>query len=190
MLVRKRLPSKAWEWFLIIAIVCVAGFAGSLVLDNIVAFHWAFKDHGEVPIPGSETLYLPAGDVVVSYHYNMPNPDDKSTIPQNLELVITAPSGFPQPSVTDHLGDVSTNEDETYRPVKVAHIPVDGDYTITTTSSVSPSVNPRLAFGHNSPLGFPKWPLLAGRHQPLRCFSYCLWHQFNQGFGARAHRVG
>jgi hypothetical protein len=156
-LIRSARVRTVGEWFLVVAIACVAGFFASMFLNGLSN---SYKAYGEVPIPGSAGLHLPAGDVVVSYHYKMSNPDDASTIPKNLELGIRAPNALPQPSVTDDLGDdIYTNESETHRQVKVAHIPVDGDYTITTNGSDSPSVNPHLAFGHDSRFGFLAWPL-------------------------------
>ena len=35
-------------------------------------FNDDYKAYGEVPIPGSSRLHLPAGDVVVSFHAVMP----------------------------------------------------------------------------------------------------------------------
>ncbi len=80
--------------------------------------------------------------------------DHPLPIPQNLELVITAPSGAAQPSVTDKLGGTTTSDSDAHRPVKVAHIPVAGDYTITTNGRVSQLVSPRLLFGRDNPFGY------------------------------------
>jgi hypothetical protein len=67
------------------------------------AFNDDYKAYGEVPIPGSERLHLPAGDVVVSFHADGRglNQGEKPQlpIPQNLELVITGPvlpRGWPE----------------------------------------------------------------------------------------------
>jgi hypothetical protein len=77
-------------WLLVVS---VAGFVASMMMDFFTDY---YKDYGEVPIPGSGRLHLPAGDVVVSFHADMPgaNQDDYTDslpTPQNLELVITPP---------------------------------------------------------------------------------------------------
>jgi hypothetical protein len=139
----------------------VLSVVGIVAVGLMDAFNDDYKAYGEVPIPGSERLHLPAGDVVVTFHADMPglNHDDspQMPIPQDLELVITAPSGAAQPSVTEKLGGTNAGDSEAHRPVKVAHIPVAFDYTITTSGTVDPSVSPRLSFGHDNPFGFLLW---------------------------------
>jgi hypothetical protein len=87
---------KVWKGLLIVSAV---GFVASmLMLDND-----DYRAYGEVPIPGSSRLHLPAGDVMVSFHAVMPRADEgrrfeEIPIPENLELVITAPSGRPDPA--------------------------------------------------------------------------------------------
>lgn len=94
---------------------------------------------------------MPAGDVMVSFRADV-GQDEELPVPQNLELVISAPSGVPQPSVTEQLGTTSaisgTPGITSYarQQVKVAHIAVGGDYTITTNGNDGSAVNPRLAF--------------------------------------------
>ena len=146
---------KIWIGLMVLSVV---GIVASGLMD---AFNDDYKAYGEVPIPGSERLHLPAGEVVVTFHADMPglNHDDspQMPIPQNLELVITAPSGAAQPSVAEKLGGTNAGDSEAHRPVKVAHIPVAGDYTITTDGRVNPSVSPRLAFGHDNYFGWLLW---------------------------------
>jgi hypothetical protein len=146
---------KVWIW---LEVVSVVGIFASAMMD---AFNDDYKAYGEVPIPGTRTLHLPAGDVVVSFHANMAGLNHDASppmpIPQNLELVITAPSGAAQPSVTEKLGGTNAGDNEAHRQVKVAHIPVAGDYTITTNGGVSPSVSPRLSFGHDNYFEFLMW---------------------------------
>ena len=55
-----------WGWLLALS---VAGLVASIMLD---LFNDDYKAYGEVPIPGSSRLHLPAGDVVVSFHAVMP----------------------------------------------------------------------------------------------------------------------
>jgi hypothetical protein len=157
---------KVWTWLLVVSVV---GFVASMLMDMFID---DYKDYGEVPIPGSQRLHLPAGDVVVSFHAEMPGANegertDPIPQPQNLELVVTGPSRAAQPSVTEKIGSGTANNSDVHRPMKVVHIPAAGDYTITTNAPEASLrftldgkvrfVNPRLSFGHDSPFGFLPW---------------------------------
>ncbi|MDG5481288.1 hypothetical protein [Mycolicibacterium gadium] len=131
----------------------VVGVVGAIVFGLLAALSDDYKAYGEVPIPGSERLHLPEGDVMISFHAIMPdvqNYEKQMPLPQNLELVITAPSGAEQPTVSEDLGSTFAGDSEAHRQVKVAHIVVAGDYTITTNGTDNPSVSPRLSFGHGN----------------------------------------
>jgi hypothetical protein len=124
-------------------------------MDN---FSDDYKAYGDVPIPGSGRLHLPATDVMVSFHYTGDSAEEGIDNPENLELVITAPNGAAQPSVTDDLGDetqIGVGNDQRVQ-VKVAHIPVAGDYTVTAYGKTS-YASPRLAFGHDYSFGWLTW---------------------------------
>jgi hypothetical protein len=51
---------------IVLMVVSVAGFTAALVLNAFVLD--TYNAYGEVPIPGSARLRLPAGDVTVSFH--------------------------------------------------------------------------------------------------------------------------
>ena len=70
--VRKRLAIAS----LVLLIVLLIGLVVSSVLNAFVLDK--FDAYGEVPIPGTRTLHLPAGDVTVSFH--------SSGIPQGVVL--------------------------------------------------------------------------------------------------------
>ena len=64
--------------------------------------------------------------------------------------------------MTEHVGGTDADNSDAHRQMKVAHIPVAGDYTITTNApesalrfdldgKVIPFVSPRLSFGHDNP---------------------------------------
>jgi len=161
-LVRNAGPVRtAFDWFELAIAVGVAGFLASMALDGLSN---AYKAYGEVPIPGSESLHLPAGDVLVSFRADV-GQDEELPIPRNLELVIAAPSGVPQPSVTNQLGGTFAISgtpgitSHARQQVKVVHIPVAGDYTVTTSGNDRSAVNPRLVFGRDSLFGSLMWAL-------------------------------
>jgi hypothetical protein len=154
--VRKRIAIA----LLVLLIVSVVGFFVSLMLMSGLD---EFDAYGEVPIPGTRTLHLPAGDVRISFHSVYPpglDPDSCMPVPQDLEVTITPPRGVSDPKVTASTAgicDNNTDNDEGRSPVRVAHIAQAGDYTITTNGKVTPFANPRLAFGHPSRWRFLPW---------------------------------
>jgi hypothetical protein len=150
---------------LVLLIVSVVGLFASILL-NWIAFD-EYHAYGEVSVPGTRTLYLPAGDVKVSFHAKYAagdDMDDPIPIPRDLEVTITPPEAAAHPVATQSVEhDCGTNTDDRdgHCSVREAHIPRAGDYKITTSGNVSPSVNPRVAFGHSSQFWFVTW-LLGG----------------------------
>jgi hypothetical protein len=158
---------NAFDWCVLAFAAAVVGFIASLLMDDA---SMADEAYGDVPIPGSTRLHLPAGDVLVTIHTEKIGRGAGAVIPENLEVSLTPPSGIPQPSVTDQLGDYASepaprrsegywSSSETSRQVMVAHIPVTGDYTVTTSGTDRLSVSPRLSFGRDSIFDFLQWPV-------------------------------
>src|SRR6201987_42434 len=110
-------------------VVAVVGFIVALVLNTF--FLDKYDAYGEVPIPGSSSLYLPAGEATVSFH----------------TVVIGSRNGG-QPVVTESVGSTTTVNNDAHIRVWVAHIPVSGTYNVTTDGKVNGYIEPRLAFGH------------------------------------------
>ena len=131
-------------------------------LKNSVAAD-EFDAYGEVPIPGTQTLHLPAGDVTISFHGLYPEDDPVDgpiPVPEGLEVTIIPPRAAAEPIVTENSGGgygYNTDDRDGHCLWRVAHIPQAGDYRITTNGKVTPSLNPRLAFGYPSRFWFLTW---------------------------------
>jgi Short C-terminal domain len=151
--VRKRLAVAS----VVLLIVSVVGFGASLILNAFVLDD--FDAYGEVPIPGTQTLHLPAGDVKVSFHTEITGSFEGGGLPTppGLEVTITPPSGVAQPEFTHGIGDTTADNQDVHVQVGVAHIPVAGDYTVKTNGKASAFLSPRLSFGHGSNYGFLPW---------------------------------
>lgn len=160
----------AFDWCVVAFVVGVVGFLASMVMDYASLTDEAY---GDVTVPGSATLQLPGGDVLVTLHTEAISEHEDAVIPGNLEVLIAPPSGVGQPSVTDLLGDDADeppprrqpgywSSDEASRDAMVAHIPQAGDYTVTTKGTDSLSVSPRLSFGRRSIFEFLMWPFFPG----------------------------
>lgn len=160
----------AFDWCVVAFVVGVVGFLASMVMDYASLTDEAY---GDVSVPGSARLHLPAGDVLVTLHTEAISEHEDAVIPGNLEVLITPPSGVGGPRMTDLLGDDADepaprrqpgywSSDEASRDAMIAHIPQAGDYTITTKGTDSLSVSPRLSFGRRSVFEFLMWPFFPG----------------------------
>lgn len=135
-------------------VISIIGFVTTLILNAFV-----FDDYdayGEVPIPGSATVHLPAGEATISLHTMMIGGGGVLPVPK-MSLTIAPPAGVAEPQVTEDMGSTTTVNNDAHIRVWVAKIPADGDYTVTTDGQVSAYVNPTLAFGHGSWFGYLPW---------------------------------
>ena len=136
-------------------IAMVVGGVGFLVVIMLNAFVLdEFDAYGEVPIPGSGQLQLPAGEVQISFHTAVTgSPSGSFPIPA-LKLGIDPPAGAPEPVLTESRGTTTTVNSDTHIRIWTAQVPVAGVYRIRTGGDVNGYINPRLAFGHASSYGY------------------------------------
>jgi hypothetical protein len=140
-------------WMMVIA---VPGFIVTLVLNAF--FLDDYDAYGEVPVPGSASLHLPAGEVTISLHTVIIGGPNGGGLPvPPLGVTIDPPSGVAQPTVTENIGSTTTVNNDAHVRVWIAQIPSEGTYNITTDGKVSGYIDPRLAFGHGSSIGFLVW---------------------------------
>ena len=140
-------------WMMVIA---VPGFIVTLVLNAF--FLDDYDAYGQVPVPGSASLHLPAGEVTISLHTVIIGGPNGGGLPvPPLGVTIDPPSGVAQPTVTENIGSTTTVNNDAHVRVWVAQIPSEGNYNITTDGKVSGYIDPRLAFGHGSSLGSLVW---------------------------------
>lgn len=142
-------------------IALVIGVLGIIASVMVNAFVIADDDaYGEVPIPGSASLELPAGDVDIAYRATTLTVGGKGVMVPPIQLAITPPTGVATPLITDSMSSSSkTNREITVR-VFTAHIKEAGTYRIDAKASVFESQNPRLTFGHSSPYYWVMWPFI------------------------------
>ena len=140
-------------WMMVIA---VPGFIVTLVLNAF--FLDDYGAYGEVPVPGSASLHLPAGQVTISLHTVIIGGPNGGGLPvPPLGVTIDPPNGVAQPAVTENIGSTTTVNNDAHVRVWVAQIPSEGNYNITTDGTVNGYIDPRLAFGHGSSIGFLVW---------------------------------
>ena len=137
-------------------VVAVPGFIATLVLNAF--FLDDYDAYGEVPIPGSASLHLPRGEVTISLHTVVIGGPNGGGLPvPPLGVTFGPPDGVAQPVVTENIGSTTTVNNDAHVRVWVAQVPAEGTYNITTDGKVNGFIDPRLAFGHSSPIGFLVW---------------------------------
>lgn len=148
-------PRIALVSAIITFVVGLVGLIVSLVL-NVFVFD-EFDAYGEVPIPGSSSVHLPAGEVTISFHTLVTGgPDGGFPIPP-LQIGITPPEGVPDPVLTESQGaTTSVNSDVRVR-VWVAQVAEAGFYDIETGGTVNGYINPQLAFGRDDSQEWIPW---------------------------------
>ena len=151
----RRLAKLSLSTAILVIIVSVIGFIVTLVLNAF--FLDDYNAYGEVPIPGSASVHLPAGQVNASLHTVVIGGGNGGLPVPPLGITIAPPDGVPQPTVTESYGSTTTVNNDAHVRVWVVQVPVEGTYNITTDGQVNGYINPRLAFGHSSSLGFLVW---------------------------------
>ena len=132
-------------------VTMIVGGIGFLVVIMLNAFVLdEFDAYGEVPIPGSGQVQLPAGEVQISFRTAVTgSPSGSFPIPA-LKLGIDPPAGASEPVLTENRGTTTTVNSDTHIRIWTAQVPVAGVYRIRTDGDVNGYINPRLAFGHQS----------------------------------------
>jgi hypothetical protein len=155
----RRLAIVSLTTAILAMVVAVVGFIVALVLNTF--FLDKYDAYGEVPVPGSGSLYLPAGEVTVSFHTVVIGGGNGGLPVPSLGVTITPPDGAAQPVVTESVGSTTTVNNDAHIRVWVAQIPVSGTYNVTTDGQVNGYIDPRLAFGHKSSYGWLVWLCVA-----------------------------
>lgn len=136
-----------------IAALCIAGLVTMVVLsDN------GYRDYGEMDIPGSAVIDLPAGKVIVSFHTKT---SGHGTSVPPLRMDIEPPPGVRDPGVYDALGGSVTVNNDVHRQVWVMQVDTAGRYPVSIDGPVADYEEPRLAFGRERGTEGMVWVLVA-----------------------------
>jgi hypothetical protein len=140
---------------ILMLVIAGVGLVAALILNAFVLDE--YDAYGEVSIPGSTSLDLPAGEVTVSFHTMVTgSPSSGFPIP-DLKFTINPPAGVAKPQVTESVGGTTTVNSDTHVQVWVVQIPEEGAYDVVTDGNVNGYISPRLAFGHGSSYGWLTW---------------------------------
>lgn len=134
------------------------GFVVVLILNAFVFDE--YDAYGEVPIPGSSSLELPAGEVTVSFHTVLIGGSGSGLPVPPLSYRMTGPGGADVRLTEDYGSTTTVNNDARVR-IGYVRIPTAGIYHVDLDGNVSAYLNPTLAFGHGTRYGHVPW-ILAG----------------------------
>jgi hypothetical protein len=119
----------------------VLGLVGMYVLPFIV-----YEDpYGEVPIPGSATLHLPAGEADLTLR-SVGSLEGQPVPP--LSIQISGPGGLLQPEVTENRRTKYFTAEDTWVRLWVVNVVQEGDYHIEVEGEVYGPYQPWLTFRH------------------------------------------
>jgi hypothetical protein len=137
-------------------VVSAIGFVVMLALNAFVLDE--YDAYGEVSIPGSGSVHLPAGDVTVTFHTVLVGGGGGSGLPvPALKYRITPPDGVGEPQLTEDYGTSTTVNNDARVRIGYLHVPADGTYDVKLDGNVSAYLDPKLAFGHGSSYGNVPW---------------------------------
>ncbi|MCP9276608.1 SHOCT domain-containing protein [Mycolicibacterium sp. CAU 1645] len=141
------------------AVVAAVGFVVSLILNAFVFDE--FDAYGEVSIPGSGSVALPAGEVLISFHTIVIGGSGSGLPVPRLSIDIVPPEGVAAPVLTEDIGASTFVNNDAHVRVWIAQVSAEGTYEITTDGNVGAFLDPSLAFGHGSRYGFLPWVFAA-----------------------------
>lgn len=152
---RRSGPRIAISAAILMLVVGGVGLIATLILNAFVLD--AYDAFGEVSVPGSTSLQLPAGEMTVSFHTETTGrPGGGFPIP-DLSLTITPPAGVAKPEVIENVGTTTSVNNDVHVRVWTVQIPQQGTYNIETDGNVNGYISPSLAFGHGSSYGWLTW---------------------------------
>lgn len=149
-------PRIAMAASIVALVASVVTFVAVLMLNAFVFDE--YDAYGEVVIPGSGTVDLPAGEATISFHTVLTGrPVGGGVTVPRLRVSITPPAGAPDPELTEVAGGTTTVNDDARVQVWVVQVFEAGTYRIVTDGEVNGYIMPRLAFGRDGSLSWPLW---------------------------------
>ncbi len=111
--------------------------------------------YGQVPVPGRESVNLPAGDVIIFYGERTGSFEHSPlSVPSNLRLRVRTTNGQLLLGSTPYAFNQFNDGDYVRRSIAKLRVPEAGDYEAVSPTSVPGAVQPVISFGRNGTKDF------------------------------------
>jgi hypothetical protein len=111
--------------------------------------------YGQVPVPGRESVNLPAGDVIIFYGERIGRFEHSPlSVPSNLSLRVRTTNGQQLLGSTPYGFNQFNDGDYVRRSIAKLRVPEAGDYEAVAPTQVPGGVEPVISFGRNGTRNF------------------------------------
>jgi hypothetical protein len=111
--------------------------------------------YGQVPLPGRESVNLPAGEVSIFYGERIGRFEHSPLpLPSNLQLRVRTTNGQSLLGSTTFALSQFNDGDYVRRPILKLKVPEAGDYEAVSPTTVPGAVDPVISFGRNGTKDF------------------------------------
>ena len=111
--------------------------------------------YGEVPVPGRESVNLPAGEVIIFYGERIGDSEDSPlSVPPNLRLRVRTTNGQSLLGSTPFEFNQFNDGDYVRRSIAKLKVPEAGDYEAVSPTSSPGAVDQVISFGRNGTKDF------------------------------------
>jgi len=110
--------------------------------------------YGEVPVPGRESVNLPAGEVIIFYGERIGPDASPLSVPANLRLRVRTTNGQSLLGSTPYEFDEFDDGDYVRRPIAKLKVPEAGAYEAVSSTGARDAVEPVISFGRNGTKDF------------------------------------
>jgi hypothetical protein len=109
--------------------------------------------YGKVPLPGRDSVSMPAGEVIVFYGERRGDQDAPLTVPPTLKLLVLTTQGQLLGGTAYRL-DPFTDGDYVRRPIARLQVPDAGPYEAVASSRGAVAARAEISFGRNGARDF------------------------------------
>ena len=139
--------------------ITVAGItivaAGVLLVVEVLGATRDATAYGEVPVPGRESVNLPAGEVIIFYGERIGRFEDSPlAVPSSLRLRVRTTSGQSLLGSTPYEFNQFNDGDYARRSIAKLKVPEAGDYEAVSSPGIPGAAEPVISFGRNGTRDF------------------------------------
>jgi hypothetical protein len=139
--------------------LAVAGITTALAIAlSIAEAVGASRDagaYGQIPVPGRDSVTLPAGEAIIFYGERPPTDEEfQLRVPANLRLQVRTASGQSLLGSTPYSGDQFNDDRYERRPVAKLRVPEGGNYEAVSSTRVPGAAEPVISFGRDASRDF------------------------------------